>query len=91
MAATKRWPYGSGTWSRRETLVISDEQSIGDSHETVVSTPLNLIMHLERTQRPVDTIVLEGRFSADAALVMFLREFYPTLQLVQMPIDTTRS
>lgn len=47
----------------------------------VVFTPLDLIVALDGTA-PVDVVVLDGSRAAEAAICSFLRESYPTVDVV---------
>ena len=68
----------------REALVVVNDASMPSAWRAahVVRTMLDMIEWLERAANAVVTVVLGGDYAADHELVTFLRETYPSAQVV---------
>ena len=68
----------------RQSLVVvkdvSEATSWRDAH--VVRTMLDMIECLERLGAALVTVILGGEYARDRELAMFLRETYPTVDVV---------
>ncbi len=92
-ASQHEWPNGTGRWSRARTLVMSqDDRSRSHDRDdvVVVTTPLDLIHELERTDHLTSTVVLTGAFAANRDLATFLVDFYPAIQILEGRNDRDR-
>lgn len=74
-------------WDVARTLILSDERSSrarprAHHDRLFVSTPLDMIAHLEMLPVRIATIVLAGRFGGDRELASFLLESYPAVRIV---------
>ena len=83
------WPESSGVFNAPRTFVMTTTRE-GRHHgaDTVfVTTPLDLISHLEDPRLGVVTVVLTERFATDPDLGAFIKENYPRVELVvEQPI-----
>lgn len=82
-----RWPEGTGQFRRMHTVVVSNDAehrvllaACAHPDTTVVATPLDVISRLE-ADAPIGRVVLVGS-AAESELALFLREFYPALDIV---------
>lgn len=68
----------------RQSLVVADDANLAasgrDAH--VVRTMLDMISCLERVGSRVVTVILRGHFARDLEIAGFLRETYPTVEVV---------
>jgi len=80
-----RWQTGATRWSRIRRVVITDDEEQQPSatrrDTVVVTTPLELVFALEDRHKMISTVVLAGRFALDHALVSFLGENYPQVNI----------
>lgn len=72
---------GSGAWPVLRRVIIDDSAEVAT--EEVVRTPLDLIVALESTTRPVAEVVLSGSFAANGWFRFFLEASYPTIRVHQ--------
>ncbi len=87
MIQRKRWPEGTGSFRRMQTVVMSGDSrlrgmlaALERPDTVVVATPLDVIARLE-SDLPIGEIVLAGSSPAHRELAAFLRETYPAVQL----------
>jgi len=79
----------------RTLIVSADEQhrallrACARPDTIVVGTPLDVIAQLEHDELHIGTVVLTGRFAASPELATFLREFYPSVEIVDGRSDVT--
>lgn len=68
----------------REALVVVNDASVTSSWRSahVVRTMLDMIEWLERAANSFVTVVLSGAYAEDDELVRFLREAYPSAQVL---------
>ena len=92
-AVTKRWPRGTGQWSRTRVLVVSAEPTVRDplvrswatDHEVIVaSSPLDVIRLIEAEGKTISTVVLADCIGSvvRTELAEFLSEMYPFLRVL---------
>ena len=83
------WPDASGVFNAPRTLVMTsapDMEMNRGADTLMVTTPLDLIRHLENPSNGLVTIILTGRFAHDQDLISFLREGYRVELVVEHPI-----
>lgn len=67
----------------RNTLVVSTQHVEPTWRDVpIIRTMLDLISSLERMGETIETIVLGGEFALDDDLAAFLRETYPSIDVV---------
>lgn len=68
----------------RQSLVVVNDASMAGSWRNahVVRTMLDMIAWLERAGEMLVTVVLGGTFARDTELALFLRETYPSVDVV---------
>lgn len=66
--------------SRQSLVVTTGEVSVGNAH--VVRTMLDMIAWLERAGETIATVFLGGEFARDREVALFLRETYPSVELI---------
>ena len=81
-----------GRANRRQTIVVSRcQRTVPRRRSTqdmlVVTTPLEVINHLEQERERVGTVVLAGSFATNRELVNFLTEAYPALRILSARAD----
>jgi hypothetical protein len=80
------WPSGTGQMLKLRTLIVAsdthacDELAARELDPVIVSTPLDMILELDREDCAISTIVLAGVFPE---LASFLHETYPDLEIVE--------
>jgi len=98
-AVTKRWPRGTGQWSRSRILIVSADPTVRDQlvtswatdHEVeVASSPLDVILKIESEGATISTVVLADVIGSvvRSDLAEFLAETYPMLRVI---VTSTRS
>ncbi len=98
-AVTKRWPRGTGQWSRSRVLIVSADPTIRDplvtswatDHEVIVaSCPLDVIRLIEAEGKTISTVVLADCIGSVVCteLAEFLAETYPFIRVL---VTTKRS
>jgi hypothetical protein len=83
------WPDASGVFNAPRTLVMTTAphtETRRNADTLLVTTPLDLIRHLEDPSNGLVTIILTGRFAADQDLISFLREGYRVELVVEPPV-----
>ena len=96
---TKRWPRGTGQWTRTRILIVSADPTVRDQlrstwatdHEVITaSAPLDVIRRLEADGPTISTVVLADVVGSviRAELAEFLAEAYPFLRVI---VTTPRS
>lgn len=83
------WPDASGVFNAPRTLVMTTEphsEPRRNAETLLVTTPLDLIRHLEDPSNGLVTIILTGHFAADQDLISFLREGYRVELIVEPPV-----
>lgn len=90
---TKRWPRGTGQWSRARILVVSADPTVRDQlvtsweidHEVIVACcPLDVIRLIEAEGKTISTVVLADCIGSVACseLAEFLSETYPFIRVL---------
>ncbi len=98
-AVTKRWPRGTGQWSRTRILIVSADPTVRDQlvtswatdHEVeVASSPLDVIRRIESEGTTISTVVLADVVGSvvRSDLAEFLADTYPWLRVI---LTSTRS
>ncbi len=96
---TKRWPRGTGQWSRTRVLIVSADPTVRDQlvttwatdHEVILaSAPLDVIRLIEAEGKTISTIVLANCIGSvvSTELAEFLAETYPFIRVL---VTSTRS
>lgn len=97
----RRWPSGTGQWSRIRTVIVATDRQYRatledevDADTALVATPLDVIARLEDAQSLISTVVLTDP-AVHRELAEFLVETYPWLEVildgVEAPPHPTRS
>jgi len=86
-ARVRRGPYVAAirdSMGDRQSLVVASDASLAASgrDDHVVRTMLDMISCLERAGSRLVTVILRGDFARDLELAGFLRETYPTVEIV---------
>lgn len=92
-AVTKRWPRGTGQWSRTRVLIVSADPTIRNQlvtswatdHEVLVaSAPLDVIRLIESEGKTISTIVLADCIGSALCteLAEFISETYPFIRVL---------
>lgn len=92
-AVTKRWPRGTGQWSRTRVLIVSADPTVRDQlvtswatdHEVIVaSSPLDVIRLIEAEGKTISTVVLADCVGSvvRTELAEFLTETYPFIRVL---------
>lgn len=92
-AVTKRWPRGTGQWSRTRILIVSADPTMRDrlvtawstDHEVeVASSPLDVIRRIENEGTTISTVVLADIVGSvvRSDLAEFLADTYPMLRVI---------
>jgi hypothetical protein len=84
-----QWPEASGVFNAPRTLVMTPEphtEPRRGADALHVSTPLDLIRHLEDPSNGLLTVILTGRFAEDSDLIQFLRDGYRVELVVERPV-----
>jgi len=90
---TKRWPRGTGQWSRTRILIVATDPVVRDQlvaawstdHEVVVArSPLEVIRRVESDGPMISTVVLADCVGSVARkeLAEFVRTTYPFVRVV---------
>ncbi len=90
---TKRWPRGTGQWSRTWVLVVSADPTVRDplvtrwaiDHEVIVaSSPLDVIRLIEAEGKTISTVVLADCIGSvvGTELAEFVSETYPFIRVL---------
>lgn len=96
---TKRWPRGTGQWSRTRVLVVSADPTVRDhlvtswatDHEVIVAcSPLDVIRLIEAEGKTIATVVIADCIGSVVRndLADFLSETYPFIRVM---VTSTRS
>lgn len=88
------WPGGSGAWRQPRLVIISnDKRALGDHRSrpgaSVVATPLDLIVELDRDLDANTVVVLDGSFAGCRELALVLLDLYPNVRVVEGDPDTS--
>jgi hypothetical protein len=92
-AVTKRWPRGTGQWSRTRILIVSADPTVrsqlvtswATDHEVIVaSSPLDVIRLIEAEGKTISTVVLADVVGSvvRTELAEFLAETYPFIRVL---------
>ena len=90
---TKRWPRGTGQWSRTRVLVVSADPTVRDPLVTTWSTdhdvitascPLDVIRLIEAEGKTISTVVLADCMGSAVRteLAEFLADTYPFIRVL---------
>jgi hypothetical protein len=83
-----QWPEASGVFNAPRTLVMTTEphtEPRRGADALLVTTPLDLIRHLENPSNGLLTVILTGHFADDTDLIQFLRDGYRVELVVERP------
>jgi hypothetical protein len=92
-AVTKRWPRGTGQWTRTRILIVSADPTVREQlvtswatdHEVIVaSSPLDVIRLIENEGTTISTVVLADVVGSAVRgeLAEFLAETYPFIRVI---------
>ncbi len=96
MRGARRWPSGTGQWSRIRTVIVVTDKQVRttledeiDADTALVATPLDVIARLEDAQSLISTVVLTDPVE-HRELAEFLVEAYPWLEVIVDGVEETQ-